>query len=155
MNIIKPIYKLAVIIKKKLLYLLGASTVGVRAIVLNEKNEILLVRHTYNNDWYLPGGGVNNNETSIAAIIRELQEETGIQVIDPPTLLGVYHHKILQVNDYPILYLVKNFTQEAFSSPEIAATGWFDFNKLPENTSPATLKRLNEYFIKTPGNGYW
>ena len=38
-------------------------TLGVRAVVVNDKNEILLVKHTYQNNWFLPGGGVDKGET--------------------------------------------------------------------------------------------
>lgn len=38
-------------------------TLGVRAIVLNDAGELLLVKHTYLNGWYLPGGRVDKGET--------------------------------------------------------------------------------------------
>lgn len=135
--------------------LLDASTVGVRAIVINDKNEILLVKHTYKHDWYLPGGGVQQNETANAAIIRELYEETGVRVTHAPILINIYLHQINGVDDYPILYVVKSFTQEKISSPEIAKCEWFDFKNLPDDTSPATKKKLEEYFLNAPYTGYW
>lgn len=155
MNIKNFIYKFAIFFRRKLLTLLDASTVGVRAIVINDKNEILLVKHTYSKDWYLPGGGVAKNETASAAIIRELFEETGVKVITPPKLLNIYFHQILGVNDYPILYLVNSFTQEKVSSPEIATISWFKLDKLPDDISPATQKRLNEYFLNEPITELW
>ncbi|MFI5201038.1 MAG: NUDIX hydrolase [Candidatus Kapaibacterium sp.] len=62
-----------------------------RAIVLNDREEILLIKHsdivsanpnepdrlTY---WVAPGGGVEENETYEDAAIRELKEETGVDV---------------------------------------------------------------------------
>jgi len=45
---------------------------------------VLLVRHTYSEGWYFPGGGVKNQETPKAAVIRELKEETGVEVIGEP-----------------------------------------------------------------------
>ena len=33
-------------------------TIGVRAVLLDQDDRIALVRHTYTDAWYLPGGGV-------------------------------------------------------------------------------------------------
>lgn len=60
--------------------------------VIVHKGKILLIRRagaTYHNYWALPGGFVNYGERVEDALIREVKEETGIDVkIDH--LLGVY-----------------------------------------------------------------
>jgi 8-oxo-dGTP pyrophosphatase MutT (NUDIX family) len=44
-------------------------------------NELLVVKPWLGNGkWSLPGGGVRNGETSIDAVLRELKEETGIEL---------------------------------------------------------------------------
>ena len=48
-------------------------TVGVRAVLVRE-GQVLLVRHTYQDHWYLPGGGVKKGETLTEAIITALRE---------------------------------------------------------------------------------
>ena len=40
-----------------------AKTLGVRVLVQAEAGRVLLVRHTYLDGWYLPGGGVDGGET--------------------------------------------------------------------------------------------
>lgn len=52
----------------------------VRAIILNDKGEFLLVRpHGYHEDeWTLAGGGVEQGETAQQAMRREIAEELGI-----------------------------------------------------------------------------
>ena len=89
------------------------SSLGIctpRAIVLNAQNQILLVKHTYQPHWYIPGGGVKKRESAKSAVLRELKEEVGISVIGEPELFGIYHHTYLGVSDYPIIYVVKNYT---------------------------------------------
>ena len=64
--------------------------VRVAAIVIRD-GEILLVRHlkygkTY---WLLPGGGVDYGETIEEALVRELKEETNLDVVvDRPVLMN-------------------------------------------------------------------
>ena len=52
----------------------------VRAVVINDEGEVLLVRpHGYREgEWTLAGGGVENGESPVAAMRRELSEELGI-----------------------------------------------------------------------------
>lgn len=53
---------------------------GVTAVVFNEANEVLLVRSADFNAWELIGGGVDPGEQFADAVIREVAEETGLQV---------------------------------------------------------------------------
>jgi len=52
------------------------------AIVLNKKNQILLVERIKNGAHYfvIPGGGVKPGETYVDAAVREVREETRIDV---------------------------------------------------------------------------
>lgn len=138
--------------------LLGMCTLGSRAIILNAQNQVLLVKHTYHAHWYTPGGGVKKHESAKTALLRELKEEVGLTVIGEPELFGIYHHTYLGVSDYPIMYVVKNFSIENIEnthSPEIEKVEWFDYENLPELTSPGTRRRLNEYFKKVPLSDSW
>jgi 8-oxo-dGTP diphosphatase len=60
-------------------------TVGVSAIVLNEQDHILFVRHRFRADhgWTLPGGFVKQEEDLEAPLHRELKEETsyGVNIV--------------------------------------------------------------------------
>ena len=53
---------------------------GVDAIVRNEKGEILLIRRSDSGTWDLPGGAVEPGETPSEAVVREIREETGLEV---------------------------------------------------------------------------
>lgn len=53
--------------------------IAVRAVLLNDKNQIALM-HIANYDGYkLPGGGVDDEENIVKAFEREIQEETGYE----------------------------------------------------------------------------
>ena len=56
--------------------------VGVVGIVLREGNEVLLLEHSYRNEypWGLPSGWLKKGEQPISALKREIYEETGFDV---------------------------------------------------------------------------
>src|SRR5512139_3601972 len=83
-------------------------TVGVR-ILLVRGDSILLVRHTYQDEWYIPGGGVKRGERLDQAIRREAAEEGGI---NPQTLnlFGVYTSFSEYKNDHIIVFYSDDFT---------------------------------------------
>jgi len=148
-------YKITNRVIRKCQSMLGMCTLGSRAIVLNSQNHVLLVKHTYEPYWYIPGGGVKKRESAKEAILRELKEEVGLTIIGEPELFGIYYHTYLGVSDYPIIYVVKNYSIAEAHSPEIEETGWFDYKSLPEMTSPGTKRRLSEYFTNSLRSDNW
>jgi ADP-ribose pyrophosphatase YjhB (NUDIX family) len=76
-------------------------TIGCSAIIFNEKREkILLTRRTDNGRWCLPGGMMEAGESLMEACVREVEEETGLQV-KVVRLIGVYStpHRIIEYAD--------------------------------------------------------
>jgi 8-oxo-dGTP pyrophosphatase MutT (NUDIX family) len=60
-----------------------------RAIVLNGENILLLYTKRYH-DYSLPGGGIDEGESNIAGLIRELKEETGAHNVKNIKEFGLY-----------------------------------------------------------------
>ncbi|MBU2891846.1 NUDIX domain-containing protein [Colwellia sp. D2M02] len=60
-----------------------------RAIVLRGDNILLLYTKRYH-DYSLPGGGIDEGESNIDGLIRELREETGAQRIENISDFGLY-----------------------------------------------------------------
>jgi ADP-ribose pyrophosphatase YjhB (NUDIX family) len=55
----------------------------VGGLIFNGREQVLMVRtHKWSNLWGIPGGKVKWGEPSVAALRRELQEETGLAVTD-------------------------------------------------------------------------
>ena len=71
-------------------------TGGVRVIVFDEYNRILMVRqdHPERTVWMVPGGGIEDGENSAQAAVREVLEETGLEV----EILGLIWH-VEEVSD--------------------------------------------------------
>ena len=68
----------------------GTIRVGCSAVIFDKNHEkILLTRREDNNQWCLPGGGMESGESASETCIREVEEETGLQV-RIKRLIGVY-----------------------------------------------------------------
>lgn len=64
-------------------------TIGVSAVVTNTARQILFVaqlRGPFADYWLVPGGTIEPGEEASNAVIREIQEETGITIVDPQFL---------------------------------------------------------------------
>lgn len=122
------------------------TTVGVRAIIVNADREILLVKHRYAKNWFLPGGGVKKGESFTKAIHRELSEEVGIERYDKMVLLGCYSNFFESKSDYIAVFVIHPATLSGDpKSVEIAEYAFFPLSALPEGLSPGTRKRIQEY----------
>lgn len=125
--------------------------VGVGAVILKE-NQLLLVkrkRPPEAESWSIPGGKVEYMERLEEALVREIQEEVGLDISDL---------ELLCVTDYIIpreeahwvspTYLAHTVCGEACNrEPEkLGHVGWFPLQALPQPltlTTQAALAALN------------
>ncbi|MFD3306826.1 NUDIX domain-containing protein [Streptomyces sp. NPDC058694] len=66
-----------------------SETVAAGVLLFDEQDRVLLVDPTYKAGWEFPGGVVESGEAPARAGVREVAEETGIQLADVPSLLVV------------------------------------------------------------------
>lgn len=71
-------------------------SVSVGAAVHDTRGRFLAIQRWDNQRWELPGGMVESGEPVLDALRREVEEETGYQVM-PTTLSGVYQNVVLDV----------------------------------------------------------
>ena len=133
-------------------------TLGVRAVVVDDAGRVALVRHTYGDHWYLPGGGVRKKESHARALVRELEEELSLRDFATDRLLGVYHSLREGKDDHIVVYVVRTTANGPIRKAdpmEIADAGWFAPDALPNGVSAATRRRIQEYRDGTIGGGDW
>lgn len=133
-------------------------TLGVRGLIHDRpSNSVFLIRHTYVPGWHLPGGGVELGETMIEALTREVFEEGNIALTGPPVLKSLHFNRRASRRDHVGLYLVEEFDQPAPKLPdrEIAEACFFPLDRLPQGTTPATLRRIAEVFDGAAVSPYW
>ena len=63
--------------------------IAVGGIVENEQGEILLVKTRRDGNWVFPGGQVEVGENLIDGVIREVKEESGVDII-VSHMVGIY-----------------------------------------------------------------
>lgn len=62
---------------------------SVRALIFNEDGDILFIERRRENKWGMPAGSMELNESIYDCLVREVKEETGIEV-HSATLVGIY-----------------------------------------------------------------
>jgi ADP-ribose pyrophosphatase YjhB (NUDIX family) len=102
-------------------------TVGVGAVVINDKNELLMVRdriHTSRSLYKLPGGMLEPSQSLEEGVVRELWEETGIkgEVIKMVSLLNSHPFTFNKSNMY-IVFQLEALTTEI----NVVDTGEIEF----------------------------
>ncbi len=70
------------------------------AVIFDRRGRLLLQQRADGGQWGLPGGSVEVGESVTDAVVREVREETGLDVM-PRRLVGIYSEPALQVIRYP------------------------------------------------------
>lgn len=135
-------------------------TLGVRAVVLDTDDRVALVRHTYTDSWYLPGGGVKKGESFETALFRELREEVALSHVSIERIVGIYHSRREAKDDHIVIFAVRLTGEHTpdirpADAMEIADVRWFPLDALPDTVSPATGRRIAEYRSGMVGSGTW
>ncbi len=141
-------------ISRTLWLLLKPLSFGVR-ILMVRNSEILLVRHNYQDQWFLPGGLIEHGETIEDAVRREAAEEVGA-TIQELILFGVYTKFLYGKSDHVIVFLSRDFSLNGHSDDEIERLEFFDLSALPDDISPGSRKQIDRFIDEeNPVFGLW
>lgn len=128
------------------------AKVDVRGLILNDQNQVLLVKEAVDDRWTLPGGWADVGLTPTENVLKEIEEETGFKA-EVIRLLAIldkrnYPHPPQTHYVYKLCFLCK--IKEGTFDPnfDIGGVEWFDMNKLPELSADRILEEQLVKLVK-------
>jgi 8-oxo-dGTP pyrophosphatase MutT (NUDIX family) len=119
--------------------------VGAR-LMLVKQNSVLLVYHSYLDNWHFPGGGMKRGETLLDTARREAYEEAGAVVTGELRLLGLYMGATRGRNDHTAVFVCEDFTlQKPTDRWEIIGRAFFGLDHLPANLTRGYRQVVAQY----------
>jgi phosphohydrolase (mutT/nudix family protein) len=134
---------------------------GAAAIIVNDKRQILLQSRADNDRWGLPGGCQELGERFEDTVIREVKEETNLDVSEENLELIAIVSGNSRRNEYPngdvvinntALYCVKNYSGELKWDSESKDMRFFDLDNLPVNQNDPDLIEIYKKSLKKNQN---
>ena len=130
------------------------------AIIPFPPNKIFLIKRRnmpFRGYWALPGGRVDSGETVEQTIVREVKEETGLDVT-VVSKIGEYHEqgvqKGVEYDYYPACFLVNVVGGEIKKQEsEIDEIKLFSLNAVPATLAFEHVKMINDYLTMRKTSG--
>jgi ADP-ribose pyrophosphatase YjhB (NUDIX family) len=122
--------------------------VGVTGVIVNKKNEVLLLKHTYRQtEWSLPGGYLQRGEHPLEGMEREVFEETGLKVKGEKIIRTSHDRDTARLD----ISCFGRFVSGKFvESVEVVEHGFFPINQFPDIGKKQ--KKLIAYALQTETN---
>ncbi|MCX4693009.1 NUDIX domain-containing protein [Streptomyces sp. NBC_01408] len=131
---------------------------AVTAFVVDDDGQILLERRSDNGRWGMPGGVQEIGESITGTVIREVLEETGVQVevvglvgvfTDPGHVIAFSDGEVRQ--EFSLCFRARPLTSDIRVSAESLAVRWVPRSEVESlDMSPTTRMRLEEGFRGSP-----
>lgn len=127
-------------------------TIGVAAVVFDDRGRVLLVEHVYHPrfSWGLPGGWVDADEDPADCVTRELREELNLEV----AVLRVVHASKSAPNHLDLAFRCQAKSRIGKLSHELLSYEWIEKDRLPRlkpfhqrsvEAACAQVRRSNEW----------
>ncbi len=116
-------------------------SIGAFAIILDKKGNVLLSHRRDIDAWNLPGGKAEARELPDETVLREVKEETGLDVVIE-RLVGVYGKA--DKDELVFAFVCRVVGGELVLSNEADRHCFFAPDKIPANTLPKQTERIQD-----------
>jgi ADP-ribose pyrophosphatase YjhB (NUDIX family) len=135
---------------------------SVNVAVTNDAGEVLLIRRSDNDNWALPGGGVDLGESLAQAAVRETLEESGIEC-EITGLSGIYTdpgHVLLYTSngevrqEFSIVLTARATGGQPTPSDETSEVRWVPQGELGDYQMDRSMRQRVQHYTEHRGQPY-
>lgn len=131
------------------------------SVVLDDQGRIALVHRKDNGLWALPGGGMELGESIEDCAVREVKEETGLDV-EITGLIGVYTnpHHVMKYDDgevrqqFSLCYRTKLLGGELGGDSESTDVAWVERDAIGDLPMHPSMKLRIDHFLERRSEPY-
>jgi 8-oxo-dGTP pyrophosphatase MutT (NUDIX family) len=140
----------------------NSIVVAVTAFVQDDTGRVLMIRRTDNDLYSIPGGAQDLGESIGQTVVREVKEETGIEV-EPTELIGVYTdpaHVIAYSDgevrqEFSICFRARPVGGEVRTSSESTEVHWVEPGRLGALTIHPSIRLRIEHAVQNRSSPYF
>jgi 8-oxo-dGTP diphosphatase len=129
----------------------ATKAMGSAAVILDAAGRVLLVKHSYGRlNWELPGGAAEANESPVETALREVREETGLEVVAKHSANVYYDATEDFVHFVFVCERADPFAEPRPDLAEITACHFWPIDQLPRPISTFTIQRIRDAVTGEP-----
>ena len=118
-------------------------SVSVAGVIIDGADRTLLIQRRDNAHWEPPGGILERDERITDGLVRELKEETGLNV-EPIALTGVY--KNMRHGIIALVFRCRAIDGTLRTNPEVTAFHWASKEEVAQMVSEAFAIRIYDAY---------
>ena len=116
-------------------------TIASFGIIFDQENKVLLCHRRDYNLWNLPGGTMEPGESPWECVLREVKEETGLNV-EIKKLIGIYNKP--ETNEICFSFICSIISGSLTLNDEADKFEYFNIKDIPVNTSTKQIERIKD-----------